>query len=160
MLLTADSTGLHTFEVVLPREVVATTVDGTFELSGVLSPESTGPEGVVGGNLGLWVLAEDLPDVAFLDRAAGAGQMNPVFTHRIRATLAPSKIEVERSLCRESTWNRVRGWMLKGGVAVMAISICGTRPVANSYTALGPSFPKESTWKCGSGQRLSAISVP
>ena len=81
----------HTFEVVLPREIVTTTIDGTFEFGGIRSPESTGHEGVWGSNRGLWMLAEDFPYVTFINGMAGAGHLNPVFAHRVRI---PRGIEV------------------------------------------------------------------
>jgi hypothetical protein len=137
---------------VLPREIVATTNDGTFEFGGVLSPESTGLEGVDGGNLGLWVLAEDLSDVTFVNGMARAGHMNPVFAHRVRVTLAPSQIEVERSLCRERTWNRVWAGCSNGVWLLWPLAFVedNVAEIANTYTAPGPSFPNENTWKCGS----------
>jgi hypothetical protein len=115
---------LHTFEVVLPREIVATATDVTFEFSGMLPPESTGSEGVDSSNLGLWILAEDLSDVTFLNGMARAGHLNPVFAHRLWVTLAFSQIEAECPLCRERTWNRVLAWMIKWGVAVIVLALC------------------------------------
>ena len=103
----------------LPREIVATTIDGTFEFGGMLSPKSAGLESVWGGNLGLWMLAEDFPYVTFVNRMARAGHLNPMLAHRGRTALAPSQVEIECSLCREGTWNRVRAGMLKWSVAVM-----------------------------------------
>lgn len=82
------------FEVVLPGEIVVTTIDRTLKLGGMLSSKSTGPEGVDGSNLGLRVLAEDLSDLTFVNGPARAGHLDPVFAYRVRVTLAPSQAEV------------------------------------------------------------------
>lgn len=135
----------------LPREVVATIIDGTLEFCRMLSPESTGSECVDSGNFSLRVLAEDLSDFTFCNGTTRAGDFNPVFAYRVWVILASSQAEVQYSLCSGCA-SRLWAWVFKSGMAVVGQywTLKIPRGKCETYTAPEGPLPNENTWKRGS----------